>query len=215
MNACILLNIKTVNLYLRDNKIVTIHSKAFCTSESNNTTPHTELKYLYLHNNKIKFIKSGTFDPLINLEILKLDFNKLSNIDNALIINLNKLDYLSISYNELTQLPTKWLPTSLQRLDISGNTIENISNNTFEGAFNLNKIWLSPNNINIEYNTFSKLTKLTTIVVSPYIDIHTCTCKYIWYLNTNIDSFVCDNSNKRYASIREYLKEECKTQLTG
>ena len=83
-----------------------------------------------------------------------------------------------------------------------------MSIDTFEGAFNLNRIRLSPNNINIEYNTFSNLTKLTYIGV--FHNDLICTCKYIWYLNTKSNSKVCENSNNKYASIREYLNEECK-----
>ena len=202
------------NLYIVNNHIETIHPKAFWTSELNNTTTHTELKYLNLDDNKIKYIKSGTFDPLIHLEYLELDNNKLSNIDNTLIVNLNKLQYFSIAHNELTLLPTKWLPYNLQRLYINGNAIEYMSINTFEGAYDLYWIDLSLNNITIEYNTFSKLTKLAYI--NTYIQhVYTCTCKYIWYLNTKSNSKVCDNSNNKYASIREYLKEECKEHIAG
>ena len=208
VNAFILLNIKTFYIDLSNNKIVTIHPKAFWTSVSNNKTTHTALKYLYLNNNNIIYIKSGTFDPLINLESLYLYSNQLSNIDNTFIVNLNKLKHFSIGNTKLIQLPTKWLPNSLQYLAIAGNTIEYMSIDTFEGAFNLNKIVLSLNNITIEYNTFINLTKLTSIVVYPS-DLE-CTCKYIWYLNTKSNSKVCENSNNKYASIREYLKEECK-----
>ena len=208
------MNIKTVRLYLINNHIVTINPKAFWTSESNNTTTHTELKVIHLYGNKIKYITSRTFDPLIHLEILNLNSNKLSNIDNTLIINLNKLKYFYIAFNELTSLPTKWLPYNLQRLYIEGNAIEYLSIYTFEGAYHLHRIDLSLNNITIEYNTFSELTKLTYINVYPY-ELDTCTCKYIWYLNTKSNSTVCDNSNNKYASIREYLKEECKERIAG
>ena len=212
MNAFIILNIKTVTLLFSNNEIATIHHKAFWTSASNNKTTHTALKYLYVVNNNIKYIKSGTFDPLINLELLYLYNNKLSNIDNKFIVNLNKLYKLSIENNKLSQLPTKWLPNSLQYLDIRGNAIEYLTSNTFKGAYNINETKLSLNNLNIEYDTFSNLTKLTTIEVDPrYLEI--CTCTYIWYLNTKSNSTVCENINNKYASIREYLKEEC--QLPG
>ena len=87
-----------------------------------------------------------------------------------------------------------------------------MSSNTFEGAYNVIAIGVSLNNITIEYNTFNELTKLT------YIDVYPrkfCTCKYIWYLNTKSNSEVCDNSNNKYASMREYLKEECKEYIAG
>ena len=207
------MNIKIVNLYLVNSQIVTIHPKSFWTSESNNTTTHTELKWLNLYGNTIKYINNGTFDPLIHLLYLNLNSNKLSNIDNTFIVNLNKLQYFYIAHNELTLLPTKWLPYNLQRLAIEGNSIEYMSINTFEGAYDLNAIVLSLNNITIEYNTFSKLTKLTYIIsVYPH---KLCTCKYIWYLNAKSNSTVCNNSNNKYASIREYLKEECKEHIAG
>ena len=90
---------------------------------SNNQITDTKLKSLDLGTNTIKYIKSGTFDPLINLEWLNLNRNKLRNIDATLIVNLNKLQSFSIDNNELTHLPTKWLPNSLQYLDISDNAI--------------------------------------------------------------------------------------------
>ena len=203
------MNITTIELDLSWNQIVTIHPKAFWTSESNNTTTQTALKRLHLDNNNIKYIKSGTFDPLINLEYLYLYSNTLGNIDNTFIINLNKLKRFSISHNQLTQLPTKWLPNTLQRLYIESNEIKYVSSKTFEGALNLTFIELSLNNITIEYNTFSMPSNLTIIVVDQY-NLEICTCKYIWYLNTKSNSNVCDNSNNKYASIKEYLKEECK-----
>ena len=214
VNAFILLNIKTFYLVLNGNKIVTIHPKAFWTSESNNTTTHTELKSLYLSKNNIKYIKSGTFDPLINLEELYLYANKINYIDNTFIANLYKLIHFNINNNELTQLPTKWLPNSLQYLYIRGNAIEVLSSKTFEGAPNLHRIWLSLTNLNIEYTTFRYLTKLKYINLYNR-DLEICTCKYIWYLNIKSNNKVCDNSNNKYASIREYLKEECKEQLIG
>ena len=208
------MNIKTVELNLCFNKIATIHPKAFWTSRSDSTTTHTKLKQLYLYNNKIQYIESGTFDPLINLENLYLYNNMLRNIDNTIIINLNKLQYLYIENNELTRLPTKWLPTSLRYIDISGNAIAYLSSDTFDGASNLHGLKVSLNNMTIEYRTFGTLPKLTTIEVDPY-DLHTCTCNYIWYLRTRSDSVVCDNSDNNHISTREYLREECREHIPG
>ena len=55
------------HLKLSINKIETIHLKAFWSSSQDNRTSHTRLEYLDLTTNKIEYIKSGTFDPLINL----------------------------------------------------------------------------------------------------------------------------------------------------
>ena len=88
VQAFILLDTKTFEINFGNNKIVTIHPKAFWSSELNNKTKYTELKLLFLHTNKIKLIESGTFDPLINLEHISLQNNKLINIDYLLIVNL-------------------------------------------------------------------------------------------------------------------------------
>ena len=208
------MNIKIHGLHIHKGHLETIHPKAFWTSQSNKLTSHTELKLLNLNDNKIKYITRETFDPLINLETLDLRGNKLSYIDNNFIIHFNKLKYFYIGYNELTQLPTRWLPSSLEHLDISENKIYYLYFNTFEGALNLNKLSLSLNNITIEYNTFSKLSKLTNIEVYPS-ELEICTCKYIWYINSKINTRVCDNSNNNYTRTREYLKEECNENILG
>ena len=231
MQAFILLNIETYKLQIVYNPIlVTIHPKAFWTSESNKTTTQIELIELNLIHNKITHINSGTFDPLINLENLFLFSNKLSNIDNKFIINLNKLTSFDISYNELTRLPNKWLPPSLTYLSIRENDIQKISSNTFDGAINLEKILLSYDNIydkltkymfkcTIEYDTFSYLhyLRVVEVYVSQQINVirYRCSCLFIWYLNTAIVNKVCDNSYNKYKSLREYLKEECKHYIPG
>ena len=179
VQAFILFNTKTFYIHCGDNKIITIHSKAFWTSESNDKTKHTELKKLILHRNQIKFIVSGTFDSLINLEYLSLQRNNLINIDYLLIVNLNNLKLFDIYNNDLTKLPTKWLPNNLEGLYISGNEIEYLSLNTFEGALNVNTLEMTIHNITIEYNTFIKLTKLTTITIYPH-NSQMCSCKYIY-----------------------------------
>ena len=212
VQSFILLNFKTVNLDLRYNIIKQIHPKAFWTNATNSTTSQTKLKCLYLGNNDITYVKSGTFDPLINLERLNLNYNRLSNIDNTFIVNIHKLEHFHIEHNYLTQLPTKWLPSNIQSLSINGNTIEYLSIDTFEGAIKLYEITLSLNNTTMEYNTFSNLSKLTNIVVYPR---GICTCKYLWYLNTKSNDTVCEINTTKHASVREYIKEECQPQAPG
>ena len=211
------MNTKTYNLYLSYNKIETIHPKAFWTSESNNKTIHNELKYISLVHNKIIYVTSGTFDPLINLETILLFKNILNNINNKLIIHLNKLKTFDLYFNKLTHLPTKWLPISIEYIDISKNAIEYLSMDTFEGAFNLNKFEMTIQNMNIEYDTFSKLTKLKTLMVYPR-NSGICTCTYIWYINTYINDnngTLCNTNKTGYANIREYLKDKCKEHIPG
>ena len=222
IQAFILLHIKTVSLEIMHNKISKIHPKAFWKSESNKTSIHTKLIYLILINNTIKYIKSGTFDPLINLEYLDLSYNKLSNIDSTLIINLNKLTHLKIENNKLTQLPTKWLPNNLKVLCMRNNQLEYLSSYTFEGKFRLEEIAFHLNNINIKYNTFTRLTELNNFeIIDSRIQgykihpmVQPCTCTFIWFL------YVIDYKRYNYQlcgdfnafieyGVRRYLKDEC------
>ena len=221
IQAFILLYIKTVSLDIRHNKISKIHPKTFWTSKSNNRTTHTKLIDLKLINNTIKHIESGTFDPLINLEHLDLSDNKLSNIDNTLIINLSKLIHLKIENNKLTQLPTKWLPGNLKILFMRNNQLEYLSNYTFEGTFILEEITFHLNNINIKYNTFTRLTKLKKFDIfdsrlhgyMPIKALPRCTCTFIWYLyviDTRYDYYLCGDFNPfTEYGVRKYLENEC------
>ena len=205
-------------MHLNSNQIVTIDPKAFWISVSNNTSVHSSIVDLHLERNQIKYITSGTFDPLINLINLNVMNNSIGHIDNNLIINLQKLHSFSIRNNRLTALPTKWLPSNITKLFIDTNKIAYLSNNTFEGALTLDTIGFSIYNandkVNIEYNTFSRLPTLYNIKVYPYND-YICDCNFIWYLNSKSTDKVCDNSRNKYANVRDYLKGECELPSPG
>ena len=204
-----LINTNMQFLFLNFNKIDTIHPKAFWSSSLDNITSHTRLTELYLYNNNINYIKSGTFDPLFNLTTIILLNNKITIIEQKLFLNIPKINKIDISYNKLTNLPIKWLPHSLTTIDIKGNDINRLTRETFQGAINLVRLWLSPHNITIDYNTFSDLFKLTDIVTSLIvnIDIKACNCGYIWYLKTISNSKVCSTKDN---DIRKYLEDNCK-----
>ena len=203
-----LLNTNMKYLDLAFNKIETIHPKAFWSSSQDNRTSHTRLIYLYLINNNIDYIKSGTFDPLINLNKLFLSNNLITKIEQRLFINIPKLSHIYISNNKLTNLPTIWLPTTLNRIDIIDNDIKRLTRETFQGAINLVELWLSPHNITIDYNTFTGLSKFTNIKTRSNIisDIKSCNCDYIWYLKTISNSKVCSTEDN---DIRKYLEDNC------
>ena len=203
-----LVNTNMIFLSIHFNKIETIHPKAFWSSSLDNTTSHTRLEHLYIDNNNINYIESGTFDPLINLTGIYIQNNKITNIEKKLFINIPKIKYIDISNNTLTNLPTRWLPSTLFIIAIANNDIERLTRETFQGAINLVKLWLSPHNITIDYNTFTNFSKLN------YIDIKyngtnfvkACTCDYIWYLNTISNSTVCLTEDN---DIRKYLENNC------
>ena len=196
------------HLKLSVNEIKTILYKAFWSSSMDNITSHTRLEDLDLSNNKIDYIRSGTFDPLINLIKINLRKNKLTKIEQNLFLKIAKLNHIVISNNKLTNLPTTWLPSTLTTLYIEYNNITRLSSDTFHGAINLTKLRLSIHNIKIENNTFTELSKHTKIVFiqNNNVDIKACNCDYIWYLNTNSKSKVCSTENNE---IKKYLEDKC------
>ena len=203
-----LVNINMKHLKLNINKIETIHPKAFWSSSLNNKTSHTRLEDLDLSNNKIEYIESGTFDPLINLIEINLRNNKIAKIEQNLFLKIAKLNHIFISTNKLTNLPTTWLPSTLTTLYIEYNNITRLSNETFHGAINLSKLVLSTHNIIIDTNTFTHLSKHTEIIVkqNKNVGIQACNCDYIWYLNITSNSKVCSTEDNK---IRNYLRYNC------
>ena len=198
-----------IYLTLSFNKIETIHPKAFWSSSLNSRTSHNRLEYLNLRNNNIDYIKSGTFDPLFNLNRIILWTNNITMIEQKLFLNILKIRYIDISNNKLTNLPIKWLPNYLTRLDIEDNYLKRLTRETFYGAINLAQLFLSsPRNIVIDYDTFNNLYKLTDIIIrhDDNLVYKVCNCDYIWYLKTNSNSKVCTTEDNE---IRKYLEENC------
>ena len=201
-----LVNTNMINLHIIHTRIKTIHSKAFWSSSQDNRTSHTRLEHLDLTTNKIEYIKSGTFDPLINLIGIYLNNNKLAKIEQNLFLKIPKLKLIAITNNKLTNLPIKWLPSTLTTLYIQDNNIMRLTSETFHGAINLNELWLSTYNIIKDYNTFTDVSNLTSIRQNRRVGIKACNCDYIWYLNTNSKSKVCSTENNE---IRKYLEDNC------
>nr|CDS28848.2 leucine rich repeat containing protein 47 [Hymenolepis microstoma] len=85
------------------------------------------LKFLDLSFNSISNLPSNIFDNLSLLETLILDSNKLSELPS--LEGLIELHIFSVSNNQLLSLPgTLTCCTKLKSVDVSGNNIEEISN---------------------------------------------------------------------------------------
>ena len=209
-----LANVSTKELFIRNNTIRTISAKAFWTGESNNETTHTELKELHITDNRIEYLTDGTFDPLINLEVLFLSRNRLRSLGSEIVINLSTLVNFGFSENELTALPVDWLPESLERLSFTGNRIGHLSRETFRGAPDLNSVALDPKEMTIEFDTFASFSKLNTVYLWQ---AGPCTCNYVWLLNTKDENAYtsCSYNKEKYASVKEYLLEECTKYIPG
>ena len=195
-------------LYLSYNKIAVIHPKAFWSSPLDSRTSHTRLEQIYLDNNNIDYIKSGTFDPLFNLKRILLWNNKITKIEHKLFLNILKLKDIDISYNKLTNLPIKWLSSSLTNIAIIDNDIKRLTIDYYQGAIHLVALILSPYNITIDYNIFTDLSKCTDIEMN--YNNHTvneaCNCDCIWCLKTNSNSKMCLTEDNE---IRKYLNVNC------
>ncbi|KFM72911.1 Protein toll, partial [Stegodyphus mimosarum] len=117
-------------LYLRDNIVEYIAEKAFSHLSS--------LKVLDLTNNKLRLIEADTFNGLVNLQELLLANNHMELIHSDAFMNLTRLRYLSLTNNSLTSFPVAINKMEyLQDLDLSFNSISNITNDTFENLKSL------------------------------------------------------------------------------
>ncbi|XP_014483858.1 PREDICTED: lutropin-choriogonadotropic hormone receptor isoform X2 [Dinoponera quadriceps] len=104
----------------------------------------SNLEILFLRRNHLQAIHDNAFVNLATLRILELDENYLTNIP-AAAINLPSLEELSISNNRIEQLTEDALRNAynLVSLDLRGNPIKVIHNETFRNLRKLRKLILS------------------------------------------------------------------------
>ncbi|TRY62943.1 hypothetical protein TCAL_07279 [Tigriopus californicus] len=110
------------NLYglrLAGNQISTISNQTF----ENVTNIHI----LNLAHNQISSLEGGAFHRLQNLRALRLDNNRLEDI-NGLVASLRQLQWLNISSNSLQWFDYAFIPTSLEWLDMSHNSVSELGN---------------------------------------------------------------------------------------
>ncbi|CAL4164486.1 unnamed protein product, partial [Meganyctiphanes norvegica] len=138
-------------------------------SISNNTFNGLfRLHTLILSHNKILEIGDKTLMGLIGLHVLKIDNNEIFNVDSQSLVNSTGLQELDMSYNYLKSIPNliKNLK-SLKTLDLSGNEIDQLHNNSFSSLHHLTVLRLASNNVqNITIGVFSNLTELQVLNLS-------------------------------------------------
>uniref|UniRef100_A0A336LUZ4 CSON001690 protein n=1 Tax=Culicoides sonorensis TaxID=179676 RepID=A0A336LUZ4_CULSO len=128
---------------------------------------YTDLKYLYLFENIIIEIENGTFSQLTGLEALDLSYNGLSTIPLELLYmerlrnlyiagnKLSRLDHdinslsrpitaplqvLSLAETYITQLPKLGILPDLWQLNISGNSLNGLKFDQFQGFCGLKTV---------------------------------------------------------------------------
>lgn len=102
------------------------------------------LEILFLRRNHLRAIHDDAFISLANLHILELDENYLTKIPTA-AVNLLSLEELSISNNKIEKLARDALrhASNLVSLDLRGNPIKEIHDETFQNLGKLRKLILS------------------------------------------------------------------------
>ena len=94
-----------------------------CFSETFEDLSH--LKQLSLSHNRLKMIEKEVLSQLVKLEILILDYNYLEDINGVFMV-LENLKYLSLTHNNVKWFDMAFFPTSVQKISLGENKIEEL-----------------------------------------------------------------------------------------
>nr|XP_043880479.1 lumican [Solea senegalensis] len=100
------------------------------------------LKQLRLAYNQISSISPGAFQNMHNLTLLLLQGNRLQTITEGDLKGLDSLNLLELSGNLFSSVPGH-LPSSVQQLYLSNNSLSGLDSDSFEGLLNLKYLRLS------------------------------------------------------------------------
>lgn len=123
------------------------------------------LRKLSLSGNLIENIPGDTFDDLAKVQEIDLSNNKLKNLQANQFKNNQKLEFVNLNHNVIQSSDLQNLKSiSIERLDLSYNMMNILSDNAFDGMENLVSISLDANELtNFHINTFSKNIRLEKI----------------------------------------------------
>ncbi|CAF0802950.1 unnamed protein product [Brachionus calyciflorus] len=157
-------------LYLGLNKISEIESRGFQDLKN--------LKFLCLECNQLELVKECYFKDLKNLQSLNLNGNRIGSIEPFSFQDLVFLEYLIISNNRMFQIKKNiFNDLSVIKLDLSGNAISIIQDDSFDGLLNLRDLNLSAN----------KIKRIVNKMFNGLINL-----KSLWLMYNPIDSFSDD-----------------------
>lgn len=218
----VLVNLK--HLYLSDNEIETLEPSVL--------RPLVNVEELYLDGNLLSTLPNDLFGPGNKLELLDISYNSLSNIPSQSfryldqlkylwintnfiktigksLINLPSLLELDLAYNEIKELKAEIFPNSVVLVNISWNSISQISSEAFQGLKNIEDISLTQNNI--AYFPPSWIRSEADTPPNVYLQgnsLHYCTCKSL----SDNSPVTCENGNiRQYGQLllfTEYLQRK-------
>lgn len=122
------------------------------------------LHHLNLSTSNLRRISPYWFSKLGSLKSLNLSSTGLQELKNDSFIGLNSLSVLDLSHNDLSSLPEsalEYFKETLLSLNVTGNSIEYISEKIFRGLFSVQSLDLSYNGIvKVSTKAFTDLSKL-------------------------------------------------------
>ncbi|KAJ8930569.1 hypothetical protein NQ314_016616 [Rhamnusium bicolor] len=123
----------------------------------------SKLKELYLDDNRIMSLPSGTFRFLPELKVLSIQRNRIEELTPRIFLEISKLKVLKLSGNNLKELN----PEVFKDVQLDGNQITTVVDSTFIHQLMLKKLNLARNQIQrITPNAFENLNNLTELDVS-------------------------------------------------
>ena len=128
----------------------------------------TDLRYLYMNNNCISHLEDRTFAYLFLLERLSMAFNEIIFLHLHLFEDLHSLVQLDLTGNKLQTMPQIGHMTLLNKIDLFGNPLTQITKNMFSGFSSTASIFVDQPEVCICYFNGSD-TCFNTIKPSPYL----------------------------------------------
>ncbi|XDV49550.1 hypothetical protein PO909_018781 [Leuciscus waleckii] len=149
---------KLQNLHLRSNNIKSIPVRTFMECRS--------LEFLDLGYNRLRTITRTTFLGLLRLTELHLEHNQFSRINFFLFPRLLNLQALYLQWNRIRTVVqgSPWTWHTLQKLDLSGNEIQNLSNKISNVSQEVVSSWISISTINLAGNIWDCSSSICPLV---------------------------------------------------
>ena len=135
-----------------------------------------KLEYLNLSNNKIEEIEDLAFEQLCELQELYLNNNRIKKLGDKSLHGLGALTILNLAKNVLSEIPTQALRRmrrndgsdyqSLIELNLSGNNITKIKDESFKFTNKIEILDLRENPGKLSENSFQNLSYLSILDIS-------------------------------------------------